>query len=119
MRAGVIPGKLLLGGAPEPVEDAAVLFAQVDGPFEEYRAAFQPAFHLDAVLVGVPRFPLERGMPQPAAAILDDAPDLLPPRPARDRCIGGVRRLPLADPNPIDARLPLRSGRRHARSALA
>src|SRR5262245_16947461 len=63
MGAGVEAGELFVGCAADPVVDAAVLLAQIDGAFEHHGLAGLATFHLDRVFVWPPAFALERRFP--------------------------------------------------------
>src|SRR5262249_8909530 len=68
--AGVEADELVVGGAADPVVDAAVLLAQVGRALDEHRGARLPDVQLDRVLVRPAAFALEGRLPD--AVFLDD-----------------------------------------------
>src|SRR5439155_24722059 len=95
--AGVEPDELVVGGAADPVEHAAVLLAQVGGAVEEDGAAGPSSVHLDRVLVRPPALALEGRVPH-AAPGLDDAVERLALLLVQCGGVGWVVRPPFAGP---------------------
>ena len=106
--ARVEADELTRGRPADPVEDAAVLRAEIDRALEHHDAADETAVHADLVLVGPAAVAFERR--DPRLAVADDVGVELLAEFLRLRCrLRGIEVAPRAGPLTGDVRRPLRS----------
>src|SRR5262249_29228647 len=102
-RAGEESYEVFVVGASDPIEDASIIFTQVNRPFEHHGPADQTAFHLDGVFVRTSAIAFKDSFPDIAFTLYPGV-ELLADLHGRGTSLRRMVHAPGTGPHPVHVR---------------